>query len=182
VIDMKIKVLSFFLIFLVMLSMVSGCSRKNETTSPSSSTTDTSATTITESQKPDMAAGYLAVIDYMLSKVERTKDTKILAIDTTQLGSITIEEKNKLLAGAAKYELTGVDKSLGEINAAGFWGFFYDGALIILKNAHLDNLALTLDIAYYGPYYMHGHNIEQVTITYGNNLWQITYPGNMSVE
>jgi hypothetical protein len=163
--------------------LVAGCSSQIETTNHSGQTAGTTSTAIMsmESDVPDMAAGYLLSIYCLFSAIDRTKDTRILAIDTTRVSSMTAGDKRSLLQAVSKFGLTGIDKSLREINDDGFWGFFYDGALVIFQRAGFDGKILSLDITYYGPYYMHGIGLDNIIITYGQDQWKVTSPGGMSM-
>jgi hypothetical protein len=177
---MKIKVLSFFLISPVILFMFSGCFKQNETTSSSSATTGTSATTtVTENQKPDMADGFLLIIDYVLTNFRRTEAVKMLAIDTTEVDFITVEENKRIIEGIAKYNLTGLDMTFNDMLAKYGLGFYYYGILLVFRNARLEGNVLTTDFNYTGPYYTdsYGYYGVDFQVTYETNKWTITNKG-----
>jgi beta-lactamase regulating signal transducer with metallopeptidase domain len=169
-----------FYIYLNMLQNIPGVGKyrvwflDDRTTCEFTLTSESVATT----NPADVVSGYLFVVDYLATEQDiRNLPLEYLAVDTTQLVGLSVEDKARFLKELEKYHLQILDKTIDELRVEGYIktanGAFEKGAFIKIWNIKIKGSTITMDAFIYFAGTA-GWGPVDFDITYDGSRWAIT--------
>lgn len=160
------------IIFLLLIA--AGCSRTTQSVSETSDPINSTSTT--SIQQLDVVDGYLLVVDYLLNNgAAIVEQDKYLALDTSKMVNLSLDDKTRLLQHLEKYGLQVLNKTRAELEQEGYIVAtnFEHGILIEIKDTKMESNGITMDTSRYrGGLFAFG--MEDFRIRFVSGRWEIT--------
>lgn len=143
---------------IIMMIMISGCSQ----------------------EAPDNVGAYTAVIDKLyIEDMALNNDIKYIAVDTSLINSLSVEETTRMLKEIEKYGYTVLNKTFEELEQEGYIKdlYFEEGILFKIKDEPINRNSITMDVSKWRSG-LGAIGYDDLRIEYINGRWEITKAGS----